>query len=116
MTDRGPQLRLAISGQRAALPSGQLTVYHLKYAPPNPHPRTRSFIPESLIIRRDVARRRMVISQVQQFQYKSITNRSPPPHQISLTILFLCGFIYFSGVVPLTDYDLALSPPVQYHS
>jgi hypothetical protein len=62
MTDRS---RLAIPTQAQLLPVASHGV-HLKYALLNPRPHTCGFISEGLIIRRDVARRRMVISQVQQ--------------------------------------------------
>jgi hypothetical protein len=38
------------------------------------------------------------------------SNKSITPSQVSLT---LCVNLIFSGVVPLTDYDLVPSPPVQ---
>ena len=38
----------------------------IPYAPLNPRPHARGFTPEGVILHRDVARRRVVISQVQQ--------------------------------------------------
>ena len=55
----------AVVGQRSSLPWAVNGV-HLKHALFNPRPHTRGFASKGLIIRRDVARRRMVISQVEQ--------------------------------------------------
>jgi hypothetical protein len=57
---------LAVSRSAQLLASAASHGVHLKYALLDPHPHTCGFTAEGLIIRRDVARRRMVISQVQQ--------------------------------------------------
>lgn len=96
----GPQQRAV---ERVARGQSRCSLQIIKYALLDPRPHTCGFAPKDLIIRRDVARRRMVISQVQQSK----------KYMIPLTLTM---WPLLSGVVPLTDYDLTPSPPVQRHS